>query len=76
VRIIHRRLIAEGRAVWLGETFPDRPPPAPLDDVPRAVARVRALFEEAVATASEKTSESAGRVGARQVDRQAEAAPS
>jgi mitochondrial fission protein ELM1 len=46
VRIIHRRLIAEGRAVWLGETFPDGPAPPPLDDVPRAVARVKALFDE------------------------------
>ena len=31
----------------LGETFPAGPPPPPLDDVARAVARVRALFDEA-----------------------------
>jgi mitochondrial fission protein ELM1 len=46
VRIIHRQLQEQGRAVWLGEPFPKGPPPAPLDDVPRAVARVKALFEE------------------------------
>ncbi|HEX6113909.1 MAG TPA: mitochondrial fission ELM1 family protein [Geminicoccaceae bacterium] len=48
VRIIHRQLQAQGRAVWLGEAFPEGPPPTPLDDVPRAVARVKALFEESV----------------------------
>jgi uncharacterized protein len=45
VRIIHRKLIESGRAVWLGQDFPDpggRMPP--LNDVERAVARVRALF--------------------------------
>jgi hypothetical protein len=47
VRIIHRQLVAQRRAVWLGETFPDGPPPPPLDDVSRAVARVRALFDNA-----------------------------
>jgi hypothetical protein len=46
VRIIHRQLQEQGRAVWLGQPFPKGPPPAPLDDVPRAVARVKALFEE------------------------------
>jgi hypothetical protein len=49
VRIIHRQLQAQGRAVWLGEPFPKAPPPTPLDDVPRAVARVKALFEPAAA---------------------------
>ena len=43
-RIIQRQLIAAKRAVWLGEDFPPGPPPAPLDDVERAVARVKALF--------------------------------
>jgi hypothetical protein len=47
VRIIQRQLVAQGRAVWLGERFPDGPPPPPLDDVSRAVARVRALFDDA-----------------------------
>jgi hypothetical protein len=46
VRIIHRQLIAEGRAVWLGQEFPPGPPPPPLDDVERAAARVKALFAD------------------------------
>jgi uncharacterized protein len=50
VRIIQRELVAQGRAVWLGETFPDGPPPPPLDDVQRAVMRVRALFDQALVT--------------------------
>jgi mitochondrial fission protein ELM1 len=41
---IHRLLIASGRAVWLGQTFPSGPPLPPLEDLPRAVARLRALF--------------------------------
>ncbi len=45
VRIIQGQLIAAGRAVWLGQEFPPGPPPPPLDDVERAVARVRALFD-------------------------------
>lgn len=43
VTIIHRRLVADGRAVWLGEPWADRDPP-PLADRERAVERVRALF--------------------------------
>jgi hypothetical protein len=54
VRIIHRQLQAQGRAVWLGETFPDGPRPPPLDDVARAVARVKALFPRSAATAAER----------------------
>jgi uncharacterized protein len=76
VRIIHRQLQAQRRAVWLGERFPEGPPPAPLDDVPRAVDRVKALFEEAVAAASETTRSSAGIAAARPVEREVEAAPS
>jgi hypothetical protein len=45
-RIIQRQLIAAKRAVWLGQDFPSGPPPAPLDDVERAVARAKALFAE------------------------------
>ena len=41
---VHRTLLASGRAVWVGQTFPPRRPP-PLDEMPRAVARTRALFE-------------------------------
>jgi len=46
VRIIQRALIAQGRAVWLGEQFPQGAPPPPLDDVARAAQAVRALFDE------------------------------
>lgn len=54
VRIIHRRLVADGRAAWLGQEFPDRSgEPPPLDDVERAVARVRALFTPEAAATSE-----------------------
>ena len=45
VRIIQRQLIEAGRVVWLGQEFPPGPPPPPLDDVARAVARVKALFQ-------------------------------
>ena len=74
VRIIQRQLIAQKRAVWLGETFPDGPPPPPLDDVPRAVARVKALFEQAAPTA--EASARTGKSEARRIEPQAEAAPS
>ena len=53
VRIIQRRLIAERRAVWLGQDFPPGPPPPPLDDVARAAARVKALFAGTDQTAAE-----------------------
>jgi uncharacterized protein len=44
IRIVHRRLLAEGRVSWLGDVPAPRQP-APQDrDVDRAVARVRALF--------------------------------
>jgi len=46
IRIIQRRLVEAGRAVWLGDGDPRGAPP-PLEDVPRAVARVRSLFEPA-----------------------------
>jgi mitochondrial fission protein ELM1 len=49
VRIIHRRQVAAGRAVWLGQPWPEGPPAPPLEDVARAVARVRALFAPASA---------------------------
>lgn len=44
IRIVHRKLIDSGRAVWLGETFPPERPP-PLDDMDRAVERVRQLVD-------------------------------
>jgi uncharacterized protein len=76
VRIIHRQLQAQGRAVWLGEPFPSGPPPAPLDDVSRAVARVKALFEESITPEGEVTPRSAAKAAARPVDPQTEAAAS
>jgi uncharacterized protein len=68
VRIIHTQLAAQGRAVWLGERFPEGTPPPPLDDVPRAVARVRALFEESSAPRAEQNLHSAGAAPARQAE--------
>ena len=35
---VHAELIGAGRAVWLGEAFPDELP-GPLDEMPRAIAR-------------------------------------
>jgi len=46
IRIIQRRLVESGRAIWLGDGDPSGAPP-PLEDVERAVARVRSLFEPA-----------------------------
>ncbi len=46
VRIIQRALIADRRAVWLGQQFPAGALPPPLDDVGRAAQAVRALFAE------------------------------
>jgi len=46
VRIIQRALIADGRTVWLGQPFPQGSALPPLDDVGRAAAAVRALFDE------------------------------
>ena len=44
---MHRALIASGRAVWLGQRFPDAPPP-PLPDGSRAVERVLELLASPV----------------------------
>lgn len=43
VRVILRRLVEDGHAVWLGDPSPSAPKPAP-DDMSAAVAWVRALF--------------------------------
>ena len=51
VRVIQQALIAAGRAVWLGQQFPPGPPPPPLDDVERAVGRVKALFDAPLGSA-------------------------
>ena len=41
---LHRALIEAGRAVWLGQAFPDEDPP-PLPDTREAARRVRELME-------------------------------
>jgi mitochondrial fission protein ELM1 len=43
IRLVHRFLLASGRVVPVGERFPAGQPP-PLDDLRRAVDRVRGLF--------------------------------
>ncbi len=43
LRRLHAALIESGRALPLGRSF-ERPPPPPVDETERAVARVRALF--------------------------------
>jgi mitochondrial fission protein ELM1 len=45
IRIVQQLLIDTKRAVWLGDGHPDASPP-PLEDMDRAVARVKALFDE------------------------------
>ncbi|MBW2496722.1 MAG: mitochondrial fission ELM1 family protein, partial [Deltaproteobacteria bacterium] len=44
IRIVQQLLVESGRAVWLGDGHPAAEPP-PLEDLPRAVRRVRALIE-------------------------------
>jgi mitochondrial fission protein ELM1 len=44
VRVILRRLVADGHATWLGDPTPDRQNPPP-NDMEKAVARVLALFD-------------------------------
>ena len=43
IRIVQQLLIDTERAVWLGDGIPEKMP-RPLEDMPRAVTRVRALF--------------------------------
>ncbi len=43
IRIVQQLLVDSERAIWLGDGHPKALPP-PLDDMPRAVARVRGLF--------------------------------
>jgi hypothetical protein len=46
IRIIHRDLINAGRAVWLGDSFPEGHRVPPLTCVQNAVIRVKALFAD------------------------------
>ncbi len=46
IRLIHRFLIEQRRAVWLGQPFPAWTPP-PLDEMTPTVARVRGLLRRA-----------------------------
>ena len=47
IRLVHQQLVESGRASWLGEAGAIVPPP-PLEDVARAVARVRGLMAKPV----------------------------
>jgi len=42
---IQERLVASGRAVWLGQSFAGESHPLPVGDLDRAVERVRGLFK-------------------------------
>ncbi len=44
--LVHRRMIADGRAVWLGQPFPPGPVGDFSADMNRAVRCVRGLFQE------------------------------
>lgn len=44
LRIIHRQLVAGGRARWLGDAGAAEPAPPAEDGLARAVTRIRALF--------------------------------
>ena len=45
IRIVHQHLVDSGRAVWLGDDFAPGLPLRSLECLPRAVARVRGLFD-------------------------------
>jgi hypothetical protein len=45
IRLAQDRLVASGRARWLGDTVRPEPHPAPLDDLQRAVDCVRTLMK-------------------------------
>jgi mitochondrial fission protein ELM1 len=44
IRLVHRKLLSESRAVWLGEEFASRCLPDAGGDLQRALSRVKALF--------------------------------
>ena len=43
---IHKRQVEAGRAVWLGDTWPQDRTPTPVLDLDRAVVRVKELFSD------------------------------
>jgi hypothetical protein len=47
IRILHHVTVAAGRAAWLGDPPPAAPPQGPPEDLERAAAAIRALFEGA-----------------------------
>jgi mitochondrial fission protein ELM1 len=49
IRIVQKLLVDSHRAVWLGDDEPEKAPP-PLEDVARAVTRVRELFTPPAST--------------------------
>ncbi|MBN2701773.1 MAG: mitochondrial fission ELM1 family protein [Methylohalobius sp. ZOD2] len=55
---VHERMIAERRAVWLGQPFPVGPIPDFSTDMCRSVSRVRSLFVEESRTLKASRSES------------------
>ena len=44
LRLVHGELLRQGRAVWLGDSFKEKPAVVDISDLERAVQRVRALF--------------------------------
>ena len=44
IRLVHNRLVSEGRVVWLGEQF-EKPPVTASTDLQHAVQRVKSLLE-------------------------------
>ena len=63
IRLVHRHLVSSGRASWLGEPTPTAPP-APLDDVSRAVERVKALMAHRPAPVAEAAAGGIGQLAA------------
>ena len=55
IRIVQKLLVESQRAVWLGDGHPRSDPP-PLEDMDRAVSRVRALIEPRGSGIAEETS--------------------
>lgn len=52
LRLVHQTLIAQQRAVWLGEQFPTQLQQQPFDDVQRTVNRIKRLMNDKALTTS------------------------